>query len=78
VVYVTTLPGAMVPWCPLMGVSCEGGHESLALEPQPAPKDPAGVGRFASDPGKFDYDEIQGEHSVTLGDQVVTRPFAPL
>jgi hypothetical protein len=47
----------------------EGGPVTLTLKPQPDAKEPAGAGRFASEPGKFDYDELRAELTATIDGQ---------
>jgi hypothetical protein len=47
----------------------DGEPVTVALKPQADPKDPAGAARFASEPGRFDYDELRVELTATLDGQ---------
>ena len=47
----------------------EGDPVTVALKPERASKDLAGAGRFASEPGKFDYDDLRVELAITLDGQ---------
>jgi hypothetical protein len=48
---------------------------SLALVSRPVGSDPASAGRFASEPGDLDYDDLPGELSATLDGQTVKVSF---
>ena len=54
----------------------EGEPVTVPLSPHPRPREPAGAGRYASAPGPFDFDELQGELTATLDGQPVTVPFS--
>ena len=51
----------------------EGEPSELALKAEPKGADTA---RFASPPGRYDYDELRGEVTATVGGGSVTTPFA--
>lgn len=48
---------------------------TLAARPGPGAK-PTGGLRFASEVGKFDYDELNGELTATVEGETITRGFA--
>ena len=55
----------------------EGEATTVTLKPQPASdKDPLSAGRFVSDLGKFDYDEIRGELTITLDGDTIKQSFS--
>jgi hypothetical protein len=47
----------------------DGEPVTVALKPQTNPRDPAGAARFASEFGRFDYDELRVELNGTLDGQ---------
>jgi hypothetical protein len=48
---------------------------TVDLKPQPNSKDPAGAGRFASQAGKYDYDELKIELTTALNGQTIVQPI---
>ena len=48
---------------------------TVELKPQPRSKDAAGAGRFASQAGKYDYDELKIELTTTLNGQTFVQPI---
>jgi hypothetical protein len=48
---------------------------TFRLDPKPAASGPAAQGRFASEPGDLDYDDLRGELTAILGGQPVKVEF---
>jgi hypothetical protein len=48
---------------------------TVKLDPKPGASGPAAEGRFASEPGDLDYDDLHGELTATLGGQPVKVEF---
>jgi hypothetical protein len=53
-----------------------GDPATLSLKPDPDAKDPLAKQRFASAPGKYDYDELKGEITATIDGQSSTQTFS--
>ncbi|HEV3162696.1 MAG TPA: hypothetical protein VGZ22_01550 [Isosphaeraceae bacterium] len=53
-----------------------GEPATVPLTPQAKRGDAMSSGRFASAPGNFDFDELQGDLTATVAGQTVTRPFS--
>ncbi len=53
-----------------------GSTASVVLTASPKTDDPSGSARFLSEPGDYDYDELSGELSATLGGQASSVTFA--
>jgi len=53
-----------------------GSTASVALSASPKADDAVGSARFLSEPGDYDYDELFGELSATLGGQPSSVTFA--
>jgi hypothetical protein len=49
---------------------------TVSLSPKPQGNEPAARGRFATEPGDFDFDELRGELHITRDGQESTVPFA--
>jgi hypothetical protein len=54
----------------------DGEPVNLKLKHEPAQGKEIDKSRFASPPGNFDYDELRGEATATVGGKPVTQPFA--
>ncbi|RUL81742.1 hypothetical protein [Tautonia sociabilis] len=52
------------------------GPIPVTLSSRPDPSSPAGAGRYASEPGRFDYDELAGEVTVVIDGQTYVNSFS--
>ena len=52
------------------------GPQTFALSSQPKPDDPAGAGRFGTEPGPLLLDEPIGELTAVVGGRSFTAPFS--
>jgi hypothetical protein len=54
----------------------DGESVTLTLKHEPVQGKEIDKDRFVSPPGNFDYDELRGEVTATVGGKPVTHPFA--